>query len=70
MARFLILAGIIFLVIGIILQLFPGLMNWLGRLPGDLRFESGNTRIYFPITTMILVSIILTIVLNLLRRIF
>ncbi|MBP3192683.1 DUF2905 domain-containing protein [Natronogracilivirga saccharolytica] len=70
MARFLILAGIIFLIVGIILQMYPGLMNWLGRLPGDLRFESGNTRIYFPITTMILVSIILTILLNLLRRIF
>lgn len=70
MARFLILAGIIFLIVGIILQMYPGLMNWLGRLPGDLRFESGNTRIYFPVTTMILVSIILTILLNLLRRVF
>ncbi len=69
MARFLILAGIIFVVIGIILQLFPGLLNWLGKLPGDIRHESGNTRVYIPITTMILLSIILTIAINLLRRV-
>ncbi|MFO8028395.1 MAG: DUF2905 domain-containing protein [Cyclonatronaceae bacterium] len=68
MARFLILAGIIFVVIGIILQLYPGLFNWLGRLPGDIRYESGNTRVYIPITTMILLSIVFTIAINLLRR--
>ncbi len=68
MARYIILTGIIFVIIGIILQLFPGLMHWLGRLPGDIRYESGSTRIYIPITTMILLSILLTIAVNLLRR--
>lgn len=70
MARFLILAGIIFVVVGIVLQLFPGLMNWLGRLPGDIRYETESTRIYIPITTMLLLSILLTIAVNLLRRLF
>jgi membrane associated rhomboid family serine protease len=68
MARYIILTGIIFLIIGIILQLFPGLLNWLGKLPGDIRYESGNTRINIPITTMLLLSILLTIAINLLRR--
>ncbi len=70
MARFLILTGIIFVVVGIIFQLFPGLLNWLGRLPGDIRYETESTRVYIPITTMLLLSIILTIAINLLRRLF
>jgi len=68
MARFLLLTGIVFVVVGIVLQLFPGLMNWLGRLPGDIRYETDSTRIYIPITTMLLLSIFLTIVINFLRR--
>ena len=68
MARYIILTGIIFVVIGIILQLFPGLTHWLGRLPGDIRYETGNSRIYIPITTMLLLSILLTVAINLLRR--
>ncbi len=70
MARFLILTGIIFVVVGIIFQLFPGLLNWLGRLPGDIRYETESTRVYIPITTMLLLSILLTIAINLLRRLF
>ena len=70
MARFLILTGIIFVIVGIIFQLFPGLLNWLGRLPGDIRYETESTRVYIPITTMLLLSILLTIAINLLRRLF
>lgn len=40
----------------------------IGRLPGDIRYESENVRVYFPITTMILLSIILTVGLNLLGK--
>ncbi len=42
----------------------------IGRLPGDIRYESENVRVYFPITTMILLSIILTVGLNLLGKFF
>jgi hypothetical protein len=45
----------------------PGLA-WFGRLPGDLRFEGERTRFYLPITSMVVVSVILTVVLNLARR--
>lgn len=42
----------------------------LGRLPGDIRIESGNTTFYFPIATSILLSLGLTLLLNLLGRFF
>jgi Protein of unknown function (DUF2905) len=42
--------------------------GWLGRLPGDIRVERGNTAFYFPIVTCIIVSIVLTLLLSLFRR--
>jgi hypothetical protein len=42
--------------------------RWLGRLPGDIRIERGNTAFYFPIVTCIVVSIVLTLLLSLFRR--
>jgi Protein of unknown function (DUF2905) len=42
--------------------------GWLGRLPGDIRLERGNTAFYFPIVTCIIVSIVLTLVMSLFRR--
>lgn len=42
--------------------------GWLGRLPGDIRIERGNTAFYFPIVTCIIVSIVLTLLLALFRR--
>lgn len=47
---------------------WAGLLSWFGRLPGDIRYESGGTRIYVPITTMILVSLVLTALSYLFRR--
>jgi uncharacterized membrane protein YidH (DUF202 family) len=40
----------------------------LGRLPGDLRFGTGTTRVYVPLATSIVLSIVATVVLNLLLR--
>jgi uncharacterized protein HemY len=47
-----------------------GLFAWFGRLPGDVRIETENTRVYFPITSMLIVSIAATAVLSVLRRLF
>lgn len=68
MARLFILAGIILVVIGVVLHTMPWLLNWFGRLPGDIRYESGGTRVFFPLTSMILVSVILTLLVNLFSR--
>jgi len=68
MGRWFILTGLLLVGIGIILQYAPWLLNWFGRLPGDIRYEGENSRIFIPITSSILISIILSILINLLRR--
>ena len=47
-----------------------GALGWFGRLPGDIRIESGNTRVYIPIVTMLVVSIVLSLVMAIVRRFF
>ena len=68
MPKWLIIAGLVLVVLGVILQFAPWLLNWFGRLPGDIRISSENTRVFIPITSMILVSLLLTIVINLFQR--
>jgi cytochrome c biogenesis protein ResB len=60
-----ILIGLIIIVLGILIRFTP-LAKYIGKLPGDIRVEKENFRFYFPITTLILLSIII----NLLIRIF
>jgi Na+-driven multidrug efflux pump len=69
-AKYLMISGGIVFLAGVIWFFFGNKLHWLGRLPGDIRIEKENFRLYFPITTMILLSIILTIVINLVRKIF
>ena len=68
MGKWLMIIGVIVLLVGAALQFAPWLVTWFGRLPGDLRLGSGNTRVFIPITSMLLVSIILTIIVNLFRH--
>lgn len=58
--------GVVAVVIGLLVA--AGAFGWFGRLPGDIRWEGERTRVFFPITTMIVVSVVLTIVVALLRR--
>ena len=69
-ARWIIVAGIVLVVIGVVWQVAPGLLNWFGHLPGDIhvRADNGRTRVFIPITSMIVISLILTLLLNLLGR--
>ena len=68
--RLLVGVGILILVLGLIFVFFGDKLGWLGNLPGDLRFERGNTRVYIPIATMILLSILLTLIINIFRKLF
>lgn len=68
--KLLIALGAIILIAGILLFFLGDKFGWLGNLPGDVRIESGNSRVYFPIVSMIILSIILTVVINLFRRLF
>lgn len=70
MGRFLIAAGLIVAVIGLLLVVAPHVpgLDRLGRLPGDIFVQRGNTTIFFPIVTSIVLSVALTIILNLFIR--
>ena len=58
LGRLLVGIGLVLVVVGLVLWLVPG-MSWLGRLPGDLRIERPNLRVYAPLTSSILVSLVL-----------
>ncbi len=62
----LILAGSVLILAG--LAVWSGALGWLGRLPGDIRVERPGIRVYFPITSMVLLSLVLSLVLAIVRR--
>ncbi|HEY9449505.1 MAG TPA: DUF2905 domain-containing protein [Gemmatimonadaceae bacterium] len=62
----LVVAGGVLIIVGLLAWL--GALSWFGRLPGDIRIERPNARVYVPITSMVLLSIALSIVVAVLRR--
>ena len=64
----LVLLGLAIVVVGVLV--WWGAFGWFGRLPGDIRIERETVRVYIPIVSMLVVSIALTLLLNLLRRFF
>ena len=70
LGKILIAVGIILVIAGIIVYFAGNKLNWIGNLPGDIKIVKENVRIYFPITTMILLSIFVSVILYLIRRFF
>ncbi|HXR83096.1 MAG TPA: DUF2905 domain-containing protein [Hanamia sp.] len=68
--KYILIGGIVIVVIGILIYFFYDYFRWIGRLPGDIRVEKENFRFYFPLTTMIIFSLILTILINIFKRLF
>ncbi|HUS01119.1 MAG TPA: DUF2905 domain-containing protein [Chitinophagaceae bacterium] len=66
--KYIIIFGAIIVLIGIIIYFFHEKLNWIGRLPGDIRVEKENFKFYFPITTMILLSLAVTLIINLVKK--
>ena len=64
--RFLIVGGVILVAIGALMTF--GAMHWLGRLPGDIRVERPGMKLFIPITTSILLSILISVVLYLVSK--
>jgi uncharacterized protein HemY len=62
-----ILIGVVIILVGIIIYFFHKKLTWIGKLPGDIRIEKENFRLYFPVTTLLLTSLILTLLLRLIR---
>ena len=69
-ARYLIIAGVLLVIAGLVFYFFGNKFSWLGRLPGDIRIEKENFRFYFPVTTMIIISVLISLILYLIRKFF
>lgn len=66
--KYIILIGCGVVLLGVIIYFFHDKLHWIGRLPGDIRVEKENVRFYFPITTMILFSILVSIIVAIVRK--
>jgi hypothetical protein len=62
----LVFAGAALAIIGVLV--WSGALSWFGRLPGDMRIERGSMRVYFPLASMLVVSVVLTVLGYLFRR--
>lgn len=65
---FVVIAGVAVILIGLLI--YSGALSWFGKLPGDIRYESDSVRVYVPIVSMLIVSIVLSLLFYLLRRFF
>ena len=68
--KYIITIGLLIIVIGLTIYFFHDKLHWVGRLPGDIRIEKENFKFYFPITTMILLSLVLTALVWVVRKLF
>ncbi len=59
-------AGVVVLLLGVLI--YSGALGWFGRLPGDIRIEGERSRVYVPLVSMLVISIVLSLLLTLLRR--
>lgn len=66
--KWIIIIGLFIVIGGVIVYFFHDRLNWIGRLPGDLRIEKENFKFYFPLTSMIIFSILLTVLINIIKR--
>ena len=68
MGKILIVVGLLAVVAGLIIKFAPQAFSWFGKLPGDIRYEKGNFKFFFPLTTMILLSVGVSLLLKLFGR--
>lgn len=67
LGKYLILIGAAILVLGILIYFFGGSLKWFGHLPGDIRIERDNFRFYFPITTLILINVVIYLIVKIVQ---
>lgn len=65
-----ILVGVGLFIVVVGLLVWSGALSWFGRLPGDIRYESGSVRVYFPLVSMLLISLVLSLISVAIRRFF
>ena len=64
----LVAAGILIVVVGVLV--WAGGLSWFGRLPDDIRIDHGNVRVYFPVVSMLLISVLASVLLTILQYLF
>ena len=69
-AKLIILIGLLIVIAGIVLYFVGDKLHWLGRLPGDIRVEKENFSFYMPITTMILLSVVVSVLIRIYKHFF
>ncbi|MGJ3233938.1 DUF2905 domain-containing protein [Marivirga sp.] len=70
LGKYLIIIGAFIILVGIVIYFFHDKLQWIGKLPGDIRIEKENFSFYFPITTMLLASLIVSLLIRLFRNLF
>lgn len=68
--KILIIIGVILVITGLVVYFAGDKLGWIGHLPGDIRIERENFKFYFPITMMIIISVLLILILWLIKKIF
>lgn len=68
--KYILITGLIIVLIGVLVYFLGDKLKWFGSLPGDIKLEKGNVKIFFPVVTMILLSLILTLLINLFKKFF
>ncbi len=68
LGKILIWLGLALLTIGLLVSYVPGLFGWFGKLPGDIRIQDENRYLFIPITSMVVLSLLLTLIVNLFFR--
>jgi membrane protein implicated in regulation of membrane protease activity len=66
LGKWLLIIGGVIMLVGLLVQ--TGWLSWFGRLPGDIRIERPNVSFYFPITSMVIASIVVSALAYLVRR--
>ena len=70
MGKIFITIGLTIFIIGVIMYVLGDEIDWFGNLYGDIRIAKSNYGFYFPITSMIIISVVLTVIINIFSRFF
>ena len=63
---YIIAAGVVLIIIGVVV--WTGALSWFGNLPGDIKIERESTKIYIPISSMLIISVVITILFQIIKK--
>jgi H+/Cl- antiporter ClcA len=66
--KYIIAIGLLIIVVGVVVYFFNSKLHWLGKLPGDISVEKQNFKFYFPVATMIIISLVVNLIIWLIKK--